>query len=508
MKKLILPLTFEEVNQQFESSEVDARMVEFVSPLIDAESEVSKIAASISNSGKLSFILGHPGVGKSTFLHSLNWRKHIPIRKVIDVDVNEFLEGENLNSLFNEISSVCKRETPYNDQGISAIILNYLESIDEYEESTIKAFFRRLNGLLRTQPILILWPVTSEDDVSQMLEYTKQVAGTLFTRDNQIIRITGPKLEDYVDIANSTIKVMNDGSELSDFGLTSDDLLETFTDFQATPKIEQNLREYYSQILSKWETNSNYLKDLKLRIPKPTEVWFVFPFKEAESIVGQFSRRGNRVEDSWTAISDKFSDYITGNAARSARWDAKRLQLALHGVLKTRILYHPTNLVVTTSYSFTDKNELLELISNYNPPNHWSSKSATTTSVKKSPIYKQLIGENFPPGKRKGGPALQALDTANPIYKEIVSWISSAGSGSDTHLNKAFGMSLIEAGIKDVLIEKEHPWIKGIYPDLQIDLGHKIICIEFHYTMQDEPYVIANYVLKKLDSYMAQIEKL
>ncbi|PZU99036.1 MAG: hypothetical protein DCF32_19100 [Leptolyngbya sp.] len=243
MKQLVLPLTFEEVNQQFESSEVDARMVEFVSPLIDTESEVSKIAASISNSGKLSFILGHPGVGKSTFLHSLNWRKHIPIRKVIDINANEFLEGDNLNSLFNEISAICKRETPYKDQGISAIVLNYLESIDEYGESTIKAFFRRLNGLLRTQPILILWPVTSEDDVSQMLKYTKQVAGTLFTRDKQIIQITGPKLEDYVDIANSTIKVMNDGSELSDFGLTNDDLLETFTEFKTTPKIDQNLSE-------------------------------------------------------------------------------------------------------------------------------------------------------------------------------------------------------------------------------------------------------------------------
>ncbi|PZU99035.1 MAG: hypothetical protein DCF32_19095 [Leptolyngbya sp.] len=69
-------------------------------------------------------------------------------------------------------------------------------------------------------------------------------------------------------------------------------------------------------------------------------------------------------------------------------------------------------------------------------------------------------------------------------------------------------MSLIKAGIKNVLVEKEHPWIRGIYPDLQVDLGHKIICIEFNYTMQDEPYVIANYVLKKLDSYMAQIEKL
>lgn len=492
----------------FNSTEVDARMMEFVSPLIETEEEISQIASNITNSGKLTFILGNPGIGKSTFLHSLNWRKHIPIRMVIDIDSNEYLEGENLNSLFDKLSLVCKEESQKNDQGICAIIINYLESLDEYQDSVIKGFFRRLNGLLRTFPVLILWPVTSQEDVNKMLEYTKQVAGTLFSRDKQVMQIKGPKGEQFVNIAKSTVKVMNDGAELSEFGLTNDNLVETYDEFKKLPLKEQNLREYYSRILSKWEMNSDYLKSLKAKIPKPTEVWFAFPFKEAESIVNQFARRGNRVDDSWTAISDKFSDYITGNTQRAAKWNSKRLQLALHGALKTRILYHPTNLVVTIAAAYSDNNILKGIIAKHDPPDHWTKKYPTKNSLKKSPIFKQLIEELFPLGKRKGGPVLQALETAEPIYKDIVGWISSSGSGSDTHLNKAFGKALIESGIKNVSVEKEHPWIKGVIPDIQIELGHKIICIEFHYTNQDEPYIIADYSLKKLDTYMTQIESL
>lgn len=508
MKDLILPLTYEEINNQFASSDVDVKMMEFVAPLIDTEEEISLIAKSIRQSGKLSFILGSPGVGKSTFLHTLHWRSHIPIRKVIDIDANDFLIDESLNNLFDEISRICEIEKEKIDAGVCAIVINYLESLDEYSDSIVKSFFRRLNGLLRNNPILILWPVTEKGDVDKMLSFTEAISGTLYKRDKQIIEISGPSKEDYIDIAKSTIRVLNDGSELSDFGLTNDDLLETFNGFSSLPEVDQNLREYYARIVSKWEINSKYLEGLKSKIPKPTEVWVVFPFKEAESLVNQFARKGNRIEDAWTAISDKFADYITGNNQRSNKWDSKRLQLALHGAIKTRIIYLPTNLIVTSAATFTDNDNLKELIDRFNPPGHWKLKTQTKTSLKKSPIYKQLIGEQFPPGKRKGGPVLQALNTADPIYREIVKWISSGGSGSDTHLNKAIGRNLTESGIKNVRVEKEHPWIKNVFPDIQVDLGHKIICIEFHYTAQDEPHVIADYTLKKLDIYMSQIEKM
>lgn len=508
MKQLILPLTYEDINNHFQTSDRDSRMMEFVSPLSESESELSLIASNITTAGKLAFILGDPGVGKSTFLHTLNWRGHIPIRKVIDLDANDFIEGESLDGIYTELNRICSKETERNDKGICAIVINYLEYVDEYSDVTVKGFFRKINGLLRNKPVLLLWPVIDKDDVQRMIDFSEHVSGTLYQRDRPIVNIKGPAKDEYVDIAKSTIKVLNDGAELSDFGLTHDDLAETFDDFSKLPAVDQNIREYYSRIISKWELSSNFLEELKLKIPKPTEVWFVFPFKEAEAVVNQFSRKGNRVEDAWTAVSDKFSDYITGNTQRASKWDSTRLNLALHGALKTRVMYIPTNLVVTTAAAFSDKDSLIKLIMDHNPPAHWNKKHQTKISMERSPIFKQLKNEQFPSGKRKGGPAAQALETANPIYKDIVSWVSGSGTGSDTHLNKAFATTLIQAGITGVSVEKEHPWIKSIFPDIQIDLGHKIVCLEFHYTFQDEPHVIADYTLKKLDIYMTQLDKM
>ncbi|MBK8556010.1 MAG: ATP-binding protein [Lewinellaceae bacterium] len=501
-------MTYEDINNHFQSDERDARMMEFVSPLSESETMLSVIASNITTAGKLTFILGHPGVGKSTFLHTLNWRSHIPIRKVIDLDANSFNDGESLDGLYNEIHRICGNETDRNDKGICAILINYLEYVDEYPDSTVKGFFRKLNGLLRNKPVLILWPVINENDVQRMIEFSQHVSGTLYQRDRKVVNITGPKKSEYIDIAKRTIKVLNNGAELSDFGLTNDDLVEIYNEFIQLPIIDQNIREYYSRIVSKWELSSKYLEELKLKIPKPTEVWFIFPFKEAEAVVNQFSRKGNRVEDAWTAVTDKFSDYINGNTQRASKWDSTRLNLALHGALKSRIMYIPTNLVITTSAAFSNNPELIKIISDHNPPSHWNKKYQTKISIERSPVYKQLINEQFPTGKRKGGPVVQALETANPIYKDIVAWVSGSGSGSDTYLNKAFASALEEAGVNNVSVEKEHPWIKSVFPDIQIDLGHKIVCLEFHYTFQDEPHIIADYCLKKLDIYMNQMGKM
>ncbi|MCY0968829.1 P-loop NTPase family protein [Chryseobacterium wangxinyae] len=504
MKTLILPLTYEDIDNHFKSAERDVKMMEFVSPLIENEEEIAIIVKNINTAGKLAFILGKPGIGKSTFLHSISWRSHLKIRKIIDINVNDFLT-DGLDSLFDEINKICNDEVSKNDAGICSIIINYLEYIDEYSEELIKGFFRKLNGLLRNKPILILWPVVSQEDVDKMILFSKHVSGTLYQRDRAIVNLQGPNSVDYVDIAKRTIKVLNDGAELSDFGLTHEDLVETYNDFIKLPLVEQNIREYYSRIISKWEINNNYLDKIRIDIPKPTEVWFIFPFKEAESLVNQFSRKGNRVEDAWTAVSDKFSDYITENKQRAAKWDSTRLQLALHGALKTRVMYLPTNLVITTSLAFSDNQNLITLINKHITPKHWNKKYQTKQSLKLSPIYKQLINESFPSGKRKGGPVLDALNTAEPIYKEVVKWISGGG-GNDTHLNKAFAQTLMDCGLSNVRVEREHPYIKSVYPDIQIDLGHKIICLEFHYTTQNEPHIIADYCLKKLDIYMTQLQ--
>jgi len=59
----------------------------------------------------------------------------------------------------------------------------------------------------------------------------------------------------------------------------------------------------------------------------------------------------------------------------------------------------------------------------------------------------------------------------------------------------------------DVDTETKHPWLENIYPDILLNLPDRIVSIEMHYTDDDAPYKIADYVLKKLNIYMNQIEE-
>jgi hypothetical protein len=242
-------------------------------------------------------------------------------------------------------------------------------------------------------------------------------------------------------------------------------------------------------------------------VPKPNEVWFVFSYKDAESAVSQFVRKSHRVDDAWSAIHDKIYEYIHENNRRSAIWDPQRLQMALYGVLKTRIMYLPTNTLVSCVASHATNRNIIELMEKSGLPQGWKKKNKAKSSLRNTPLYRQIVGDSHPVGKRKGGPAAEAMKQASPIFADMVKWISSGG-GSDREINKALASALADATNFPMTSDQPHPWIPSIIPDVFLDLPHAQICIEFHHTNRDEPNVVADYVLSKLNSYMDQINAL
>ena len=56
------------------------------------------------------------------------------------------------------------------------------------------------------------------------------------------------------------------------------------------------------------------------------------------------------------------------------------------------------------------------------------------------------------------------------------------------------------------MVEKAHPWLESIRPDILVKREDKIVCIEMHYTADQRPYKLANYVLEKMNRYMKQLD--
>jgi hypothetical protein len=338
-----------------------------------------------------------------------------------------------------------------------------------------------------------------------MVNIANKIATTLFYPSKEIINFPGPDESKFVDIAKRTITVVNNGKEPTEFGLTDDLFSEVMKEFQRLPQTSRTIRKFLQIIKTKWELKSGHLLILKDKIPKPIEVWFCFPYKNSESIISQFSRKGQSADENWTPIHDKFYEYIRGNQ-RSSIWDATRLQLSLFGYIKTRIMFLPTNALISAIYAFTEKQEIKDIISKRKPPEHWKLPNNAKIFLRSSPIIKQLLGESFQIGLRKGGPVAKALKIAGPIYSDLNNWITKK-SGSDKHFNKALAKAISEATELNVSTETKHPWLENILPDILIEMPDKTISIEMHYTDDDAPYKVADYVLKKLNIYMNQIEE-
>ncbi|MFN7515146.1 MAG: ATP-binding protein, partial [Dolichospermum sp.] len=111
-------------------------------------------------------------------------------------------------------------------------------------------------------------------------------------------------------------------------------------------------------------------------------------------------------------------------------------------------------------------------IDKYNVPEHWFGKKLANDTLKRTPLYLQLSGSQNPTGKRKSGTVEKALNSSRKAFEKINKDISESKSGK----------------IGDQPFNKD-------------------ICLEFCYTLDDTPGNLADYVLRKLNTYMKQLEQ-
>ncbi len=500
--RLNLPNTFEDVRSALQSAGIDQRLVEFVKPIEKAEKIILKIKQEIEHSGKVLFLLAPPGAGKSTFIQSLSWRPHIKFRDLIEINAVTTMPGKKFESLVKRIREIAEIANNEKDQGPTLVVLDYLESLNEYPEQDVKGFFRDINGILRRSPLLILWPATEKQDVDKMLKFAEAVSGTIFSDDHAYVDFEGPIQETFPDIAKNTVAVIN-GRDISDYSLTQADLESLLAKIKLKSKKDRTIRNYLKSVKSLWAERSDHIQQVESQIPKPNEIWFIFSYPSAEEVVGNFIRKGERVHEAWTAIGDKLDEYVQSSAQRKSIWTPQKLQLMLTGSVKTRIMYLPTNCLVSLSLAFSENKQLISRIAP-DAPKHWSQKNKAVAQLENSPLAKQLQGQTVSAGKRKGGPAAKALRNAAISFGKLVDWVSSGG-GHDKYVNESVAKGLAQLGFV-CTTGADHPWIPGIKPDILIELPDKQICIEFHHTNNDAQAKIADYVLSKLSDYSNQLD--
>jgi len=517
--ELIIPLTYEEI---VESMGADiAKMAEFIVPVTEFEEPIIQVVNDMRKCGYLLFLYGISGIGKSTFVSSLKWRSHIPIKKIIPINASELTNPDEpwlkLKKLYSKLSDIAikeKADITVKDNARTCIIIDYLESLQDEDLNNVRAFFRDLNGLLRQAPILVIWPVTEREDLENMQKAASSFSSTIFHRRIPVIEFTGPPIDDYSKIAKNTISFFNQGRTYHEFQLHDEDFEQILEDFRSKPKSTHIIRNYLQSIIKVWEEKTDNIAKLMRIVPKPTEVWFIVCYPEAEDVIGAFTKRSpDVIDEAWNADFSQLSVY-TKNNQREADWKPQRLSLALSGVLNTKILYLPTNTFISCIAAYAKEAKIpitrKELEEKMGVPKHWFPKSQARQTLSSSPLYLQLANKHQKKGKRGSGKNPEALETARPIFESINKYI---GDNSDQPFNRALCMALRDALVDQTELtfdsEKTHPWLSKIRPDILVDVKNtKYICLEIHYTIKPAPNIVARYVLEKLNKYMKQIENM
>jgi hypothetical protein len=522
--KLIIPPTYEdtlklEVNQQKLAQNL-ALMASFIAPVIEFEEMIIEVVSQISLSGYLLFLYGISGVGKSTFISSLEWRKHIPIKEIVSVDATDLTNDSNLKlqNLLNRLKQESSRFLKENDNRDKlCIVIDYLENLQGQNNEQVIAFFRDLNGLLRKYPILIIWPVTDRQDLTTMQNFAKTFSSTMFYQKIPTIEFTGPPIEDYPTIAKNTIAFFNEGRTCYEFQLNDEDFDDLIQNkYAQKPKDRRIIREYLREIRDISQERTQFIPKLMQAVPKPTEVWFIFSYPEAESVVARFAKQSDNINEMWNAIHSALNTYIQEHNQRKADWPPGRLSLALSGILTTKIMYLPTNALVSCIAAYSPEAKISisreEFIQKYGVQEHWFVKKRAQSTLSTTPLYLQLSGIPITAGKRKSGTVETGLRNATKAFKQINKDIFSKKI-SDQLLNKSICLAIQDLSLNKGLnlsftCEEPHPYLPNIRPDILVNSKNdKYIALEFCYTVNPSPGNLADYVLRKLNTYMKQLQQ-
>jgi hypothetical protein len=315
------------------------------------------------------------------------------------------------------------------------------------------------------------------------------------------MEFTGPPVDDYPKIAKNTISFFNQGRTYHDFQLHDNDFELLQKKYENKLLSKQIIRDFLNEIVLTWEDKSKYIEKIKRTVPKPTEIWFIVCYPEAEEVVSRFAKQTfDVVDETWNADYSQLSVY-TKNNKREADWTPQRLSLALNGVFDTKIMYLPTNTLVSCVAAYGEDAGIAisrQEFEDLGVPKHWFQKYQAKKSLSTTPLYLKLAGEEPKKGKRKSGAVPEALEKARPIFEHLNKKYIAGGSGNDRPFNKALSLALsdlFEESNPDLLFsaERNHPWISYTRPDILVDVRNtKCICIEMHYTIRTAPNILAD----------------
>lgn len=432
--------------------------------------EFTKIALGIKRTqqGKLIFLYGPPGIGKSSFLYSL------PIFQPGYFSVEVKLPPTWELGL-SEIPAYIMRNIPVTDK-ITIITVDRRES-PNFDEKQFRGLMVDLNGLLRERPdVLIVWPITNRNFAEQAISMIKQAGGDSAFDNEPIVNLTGLAKEQYNHVLQTILDI--NGVALADFAVDWSEVEEM--------KGEGSTIGGFLDRVNKLISGRLEVKELGIKLPT-----IVFAISSNDEATIQAICRGMRRADKYLLEAARLTMF-TKNSNIAEWWQerAKNLRSALPYIItmfKAQIVCLSPSSVVYSALLYGD--EELQVLAAGPQRNKGNGRS----TMRSTEFVKFFYGKD---DTQKTG---AASSTTVQIYDKIQAVSESK--------HKAINESIITLALDTEGTLFENPIIEeplnGIQPDVQVTKNSTPYTIEFHHKSGKHctENKVAIYVLEKLKEY-------
>lgn len=432
--------------------------------------EFMRISISINRTsqGKLIFLYGPSGIGKSSFLYSLPIFQPKYFTCEVKLPLAWDLE-------LSQIPGYIAKNIPRSEK-ITIVTVDRRESPD-FDEREFKGLMVNLNALLRDRAdILVVWPVTDRAFAEQAVRSIQQAGGNSPFDGEPIINLNGLELQQYTHALENLLTLS--GVTLADFAIEHSEV-ENF--------IAGNTIGGFLDNVNKLISARTDVSDLGVRLPT-----LVFAISSSDEPTIQGICRGLRRADKFLLEAARLKMYT--KESKVIEWwnerskDPKSALPFIITMFKAQVVSLSPSAVVYSCLLYGD--EELQKLATGPQKNRANGRS----TMKSSEFVRYFGGKD------------DAQKTGRPVSEDVASIYAKIQAVSETkhkEINKA-------------ILDLAHDTDSGLFDNYKLEQGHENVQTDAHLFKGDSLYSlefhhkagnvctenkIAIYILEKLKEY-------
>ena len=205
----------------------------FIYPVHEALKQIDEIYLDMEAAyqGAFLIMLGKSGSGKTTFLHTL------PIFRV-NIEITSIKNNENIATFLNNLKKT--------DKAMRVIIVEGREAMTNTSDSELEGSIHAINQFIRSDNglhTLVVWLCNKMDIKDNIVQLALKIGGeSLINNSQNYLNFLGPKKEQFIEIAQKTINILNEGASLLNLGIKEDEALEMIDKSGTIGEYLSNLR--------------------------------------------------------------------------------------------------------------------------------------------------------------------------------------------------------------------------------------------------------------------------